>query len=163
MRSPPSASLADTRRLDLPAILADPTLSRGTYRTDWRCNGQIEAPQHWYFESVRGGTAPKSLWLRCEYRPRPGPGRPWCGCGGVACGRARGVVRAADGDHPRESGAGGRGPRKEIRLWTIRSGDQAVLVFAADLAAQRVPSIRGDLCSASRRSGTGTASAELPR
>ena len=75
MRSPPSASLADTRRLDLPGD----------------------------------------------------PGGPDSGQG--------------------KSGAGGRGPRKEIRLWTIRSGDQAVLVFAADLAAQRVPSIRGDLCS----------------
>ena len=35
MRSPPSASLADTRRLDLPATLADPTPARGlTARTD---------------------------------------------------------------------------------------------------------------------------------
>jgi len=33
MRSPPSALLADTRRLDLPAILADPDSGPGTHRT----------------------------------------------------------------------------------------------------------------------------------
>jgi hypothetical protein len=30
---------------------------------------QIEAPQLWYFESVRGGTAPKSPWLLMEEFP----------------------------------------------------------------------------------------------
>ena len=33
MRSPPSASLADTRRLDLPGDLVDPTPARGSGRT----------------------------------------------------------------------------------------------------------------------------------
>jgi hypothetical protein len=74
---------------------------------------------------------------RSGYQVVNGTGCGWrrCSC----CGR---VVRVVDGDHPQRAGTGGRTrPAFGVHV-TDPLRERAAVVFAADLAAARVPSIR---------------------
>lgn len=60
----------------------------------------------------------------------------------MACGRARRLVRAADGNHLRYAGPGSRASPHDEAPVADPLGDRAAVVFATELAVDRVPSIR---------------------